>query len=97
MIQTLSLSELLKRTNNIYESIIIIAKRARQINEEQKKLLDTEINEEEPIDENYFEEDIDKIKLDRQKREPSTKPTTIALNEFLNGKLTFHYNQGTNK
>lgn len=95
MIQTLSLIELLKKTNNIYESIIIIAKRARQINEEQKKLVDTEINEDEPIDENYFEEDIDKIKLDRQKHEPSTKPTTVALNEFLSGKLTYHYNQGT--
>jgi DNA-directed RNA polymerase omega subunit len=95
MIQTLSLSELLKKTNNIYETIIIIAKRARQINEEQKKMLDTEINEEEPVDENYFEEDIDKIKLDRQKREPSTKPTTVALNEFLNGKLTYQYSPGT--
>ena len=42
MSSTISLSELEKLSGNLYEAIVVIAKRAKQINEEQKSLIDIE-------------------------------------------------------
>lgn len=87
MINTLSLNEIERFADNIYEAIIVLAKRARQINDEQKEVLrrdyedeyddyDEEINETEIIDTDY-------VKL--------PKPTSLALDEFLAGKIEYNY------
>ncbi|MDZ7262429.1 MAG: DNA-directed RNA polymerase subunit omega, partial [candidate division KSB1 bacterium] len=60
MASTLSLSELEKYAENIYEAIVVIAKRARQINDEQKRLLGMEVEPEENTTEEYEEEEVNK-------------------------------------
>lgn len=88
MINTLSLREIESHADNIYEAIIVLAKRARQINDEQKLLLqrETEYDNYDNYDEDGYDAvtpDIDYLKL--------PKPTTLALGELLSGKLKFSY------
>jgi len=90
-INPIDLREIDKKAANVYEAIIVTAKRARQINSENKiefnALLST-IPEATTDDEN---EDIDnpaqlKIALNMEQRE---KAHLQALNEFLDGKVDF--------
>jgi len=90
-INPIDLREIEKHASNVYEGIIVTAKRARQINSENKiefnALLST-IPEATTDDES---EDIDnpaqlKIALELEQR---NKPHLEALNEFLDGKIDF--------
>ena len=94
-INPIDLRDIDKRAGNVYEGIIVTAKRARQINSENKiefnALLST-IPESTTDDES---EDIDnpaqlKIALDLEKRK---KPHLQALNEFLEGEIEFEFKQ----
>lgn len=94
-INPIDLRDIDKRAGNVYEGIIVTAKRARQINSENKiefnALLST-IPESTTDDES---EDIDnpaqlKIALDLEKRK---KPHLQALNEFLEGQIEFEFKQ----
>ena len=75
--------------DNIYEAIIVVAKRARKVGEEQRKEIDKQIGaldlsestEEEPIEED--EEEPHYIRYE--------KPTMIAMKEMVNGKLKYNY------
>ena len=92
-INPIDLREIDQRAGNVYEGIIVSAKRARQINSENKiefnALLST-IPESTTDDES---EDIDnpaqlKIALELEQRK---KPHLQALNEFLDGKIDFEF------
>ena len=94
-INPIDLREIDKHASNVYEGIIVTAKKARQINAENKiefnALLST-IPESTTDDES---EDIDnpaqlKIALELEQRK---KPHLQALDEFLNGKVEFEYKQ----
>ena len=92
-INPIDLREVDKKASNVYEAIIAMAKRARQVNSENKiefnALLST-IPEATTDDES---EDIDnpaqlKIALEMEQRE---KPHLQAMNEFLDGNVKFEY------
>lgn len=86
MAETLPLDRLLERSDSLYEAIVVIAQRARQINEQQKRLLDKQVNDdEEDLDETLNTDIIEGqyLKL--------PKPTSIAMQEMLDGKLDFEY------
>ena len=92
-INPIDLREIDKRAGNVYEGIIVSAKKARQINSENKiefnALLST-IHESTTDDES---EDIDnpaqlKIALELEQRK---KPHLQALNEFLDGNIDFEF------
>lgn len=94
-INPIDLREIDEKAGNVYEAIIVTAKRARQLNSENKiefnALLST-IPEATTDDEN---EDIDnpaqlKIALEMEQRK---KPHLQALNEFLDGNVEFDYKQ----
>ncbi len=89
MIKTLPLAELDKFADNIYEAVVIVAKRARQINELQKRMLDSE-TESITSGDNYDDEGVSKDLVDRQYLK-LPKPTSIALQEMLEGKLSREY------
>ncbi len=85
MAETLSLESIEKNASNIYEAIVMIARRARQINELQKRILDDEaeaISQTEEFDDEGINADI----VERQFLK-LPKPTTIALQEMIDGKL----------
>ena len=92
-IKPIDLREIDEKAQNVYEAIIVSAKRARQVNDENKiefnALLST-IPETTTDDEN---EDIDnpaqlKISLDMENRD---KPHVQALDEFLDRKIEYKY------
>ncbi len=94
MITTLPLKEIEKHADNIYEAIIILAKRARQINNQQKQTLFQE-QEYEPYDD--FEEEDDEVNGSEINYVKFPKPTNIALEEFLSGQIEFKYIKSENE
>jgi DNA-directed RNA polymerase subunit K/omega len=89
MIRTLPLDNLDQYAENVYEAIIMIAKRARQINEMQKRVLDAEAASMTNSD-NYDDEGVSQDVVDRQYLK-LPKPTSVALQEMLDGKLSKDY------
>ncbi|MDZ7316724.1 MAG: DNA-directed RNA polymerase subunit omega [candidate division KSB1 bacterium] len=93
MTEAIPLEKLTEKCSSIYEAVVIIARRARQINEMQRRLIEQQVvtgsseakdsdeDEDMPLDRDYI--DGQYLKL--------PKPTTIALKEMLEGKLSFEY------
>ena len=80
----ISFKKLLKKTDDIYESVVVSSRRAKQILQERvlKQIIEenTELQEEEGI----LSEPVVREEIDFDKEE---KVTTIALDEYLEGKL----------
>lgn len=88
-IKPLEIEEIESKAGNIYEAIVISAKRARQINDEVKIEFNQKIQpimEKEEDDESIVSKDKMNISMDFEKRK---KPTDTALNELLTDELTF--------
>ncbi|SNT37667.1 DNA-directed RNA polymerase, subunit K/omega [Ekhidna lutea] len=82
--------DILEPTGNLYESLVIIAKRARQISANQKEELNAKLAEFASSVDNLEEifENREQIEISKfYERMP--KPTTSAIEEFLNGELNF--------
>lgn len=77
-------------TGNIYKSIAVIGKRARQISAQQKEELNSKLAEFASSVDNLEEifENREQIEISKfYERMP--KPSTVAIDEFAEGKLTF--------
>jgi DNA-directed RNA polymerase subunit K/omega len=85
---TRNMSELNDPTENIYESVAIIAKRANQISQEIKEELNSKIEEFATPSDNLEEvfENREQIELAKY-YENLPKPTLIATNEFLKDQI----------
>lgn len=77
-------------TGNIYESIMVIAKRANQINQELKEELNSKISEFSTSVDNLEEvfENREQIELARY-YESLPKPTLMAIWEWHNGRIYY--------
>jgi len=77
-------------TGNIYESVVVISKRARQIAVNLKEELNNKLAEFATTVDNLEEvfENREQIEISRY-YERMPKPTTTATEEFLEGKLTY--------
>jgi DNA-directed RNA polymerase subunit K/omega len=100
MVSTIPQDELQKHAANVYEAIVLIAKRARQINDEQKRLIDLETGYDEANEQvagDELDEEMDEIVEERAPENTKflrlPKPTTIALEELLSDKLEYRYSQ----
>lgn len=77
-------------SGNIYESIVVIGKRARQIAAQQKEELNSKLAEFASSVDNLEEifENREQIEISKfYERMP--KPSTVAVEEFLEGKISF--------
>jgi DNA-directed RNA polymerase subunit K/omega len=90
MIETVHINEVEQHSENIYEAIVVVAKRSRQINDEQKQLL---IHEQDEYDEDYdsYEEEETPEIIQEEDFIRLPKPPIVALGEFLDGKLEVFY------
>ncbi len=93
-IKPVDLKVLESKAENIYEAIVVMSKRARQINEENKlefnqriELIQTKTETDEEVDTNP---DQLKISLDFEKR---PKPTEVALDETMDNRVEFKYKE----
>ena len=96
-VKTLEIKEVEAKAANVYEAIVIMAKRARQINEETKfefqqrienlVALPTDADEE---DEQISNPDQLKVSLEFEKR---PKPTDEAIEELMSNQLEYRYKE----
>ena len=91
MSSTIPLDKLEDFSDNLYEAIVIIAKRAKQINEEQKSMLEIETDMEESMDSYDEDEEIEGQVDEEKKFIKLPKPTEIAIEEMLAGKIKWDY------
>lgn len=77
-------------TDNVYESLVIIAKRANQISNNLKEELNGKLSEFASSNDNLEEifENREQIEISKH-YERLPKPTLIAVDEFLNGKIYY--------
>ena len=84
-VKPISLRKVEEKANNIYEAVVVMAKRARQINQE--RFEDQIIEESEELEMDVLDELPDIKPEDYEEKE---KVTTEALYEFLEGKVHWH-------
>ena len=86
----LSTDSLSEKTGNIYTAVVIMSKRARQVNDEQKVIIDSE-KEVVPYAENKENEDFDEVEIDREallrSHRKFPKPVRVAIEEMTNNKI----------
>lgn len=87
---TRNMADFVTETGNIYESLAIIGKRANQISSDMKEELLKKLNEFSTATDNLEEqfENHEQIEISRY-YERLPKPTLIAAQEFLDGKIYF--------
>ena len=89
-IEPISFKKLLKKTDDIYESVAVVSKRAKQILQERvlKQIIEenTELSEEEGV----LSEPIHREDIDFDKEE---KVTSIALDEYLEGSVNWKHSE----
>ena len=89
-INTQNLDEIFEHTGNLYQSIVLISKRANQISSELKSELQFKLEDMRTISEEIEEitESREQIELSKQ-YEKLAHPTLIATKEFLDGKIEY--------
>ncbi|MCA9741766.1 MAG: DNA-directed RNA polymerase subunit omega [Deferribacteres bacterium] len=88
MVETIDLKKINEKADNIYEAIISIARRARQINDDQRVYYERETELEETTD--FDDDELEKINLD-DIGVNLPKPSKIALDEFMAEELNIEY------
>ncbi len=91
MIKTLPIHEFDDRADNIYEAIIVLSKRARQINDIQKQ----ELSQGRDYDDEYDDFGDDEIieEPGEIKYEKLPKPASVALEDFFGRKVRYEYRE----
>ncbi len=87
MIKTLSIREIEAKASNIYEAIIVLAKRARQINDEQKQFM----VQEQDYDDDFDDFDDFDVRISDEEIVRLPKPSTLSLGEFQKDDVRFDY------
>jgi DNA-directed RNA polymerase subunit K/omega len=92
-LQTIPFRKIEEHTEDIFEAVTVIAKRARQIIGDRYIIEEERRREEENLEEIGGEEDMAptydavEAEVDRETYEQKLKPTTMGLQEFLSGEL----------
>lgn len=89
-IKTVDIDTLAQMTGNMYETVAILAKRARQVAMHTKAELDEKLAYFEGFDQELedprFQEEQSRISLDYETRPEATE---VAINQFLNGEIYY--------
>lgn len=96
-IKTLEIRELEAKAANVYEAIVVMSKRARQVNEETKLEFSQRIENlvalpsaNDDMDEEVSNPDQLKVSLEFEAR---PKPTEEAIEELMNDQLEYRYKE----
>ncbi len=86
-LEPISIRDLEKKTEDVFEAVVVMTRRSKQILHQrlvEKALNDEEVGELSALDPIPEEKDIeDYVEVE--------KPTTIAINDFMSGKVKWHY------
>ena len=83
-LKPVSFSKMDEQTDDIYEAVVVMSQRSKQILRD--RLIETMLKEEEEKEMGVFDEIIDSDSVTFQEPE---KETTVAIDEFLKGKLSW--------
>ena len=83
-LKPVSFSKIDEQTDDIYEVVVVMSQRSKQIL--RNRLIETMLKEEEEKEMGVFDEIIDPDSVTFQETE---KETTVAIDEFLKGKLSW--------
>ncbi len=83
-LKPVSFSKMDEQTDDIYEAVVVMSQRSKQILRD--RLIETMLKEEEEKDMGVFDEIIDPDSVTFQETE---KETTVAIDEFLKGELSW--------
>ena len=83
-LKPVSFSKMDEQTDDIYEAVVVMAQRSKQILRD--RLIETMLAEEEEKEMGVFDEIIDP---DLVTFEETEKETTVAIDEFLKGELSW--------
>ncbi len=87
-----SLETILDQNPNIYSAVVVMARRARQITDQQKLLIDQDKTAI-PVPEAKESEDFDEVEIDREallkEHRKLPKPTRVAIEEMLQKKVQY--------
>jgi len=94
---TRDMIKLSEGTNNVYETVMVIAKRANQISQEMKQDLEKKLQEFASYNDNLEEvfENREQIEISRY-YEKLPKPTLIAMQEYMEENV-YHKNPAKDK
>ena len=84
-LKPVSFREIEEQTGDMYEAVVVMERRAKQILRD--RLVEKIIKEEESRDMGVFDEAPDEI--DPETYQEVEKVTTVAIEEFINGDLTW--------
>jgi len=89
---TRDIDKIASPTGNLYESVVVISKRARQISVNLKEELNNKLAEFATTVDNLEEvfENREQIEISKY-YERLPKPTSSAIEEFLEGKVTYRF------
>jgi len=89
-----NISNIIAKTNNLYEAVIVTARRARQINDQNKLEYNKEAGSLLPAPDDEFDDranpDLVKISLEFEKR---AKPSQAALNELIEKGIEYKFKE----
>ncbi len=91
MIKTLPIHEFDDMADNIYEAIIVLSKRARQINDLQKQELSRGREYDDEYDDFRDEEIIEDPSETKYEKLP--KPASVALRDFFARRIKYEYRE----
>lgn len=95
--KTVDLKEYEKDSSNIFESIVIMGKRARQINNEIKQEFNERVIDVVNKTDNLEEVDENKEQIELSKKfERIAKPSLISMKEFKEDKIYYRYTERNN-
>ena len=82
-LKPLSIQKMEDRTNDVYEAVVVMSKRAKQVlnNRIMEKMMDSAI---EDVEMGVYDQVVDENPEDYVESEIAT---TVAVNEFMDGKL----------
>jgi DNA-directed RNA polymerase subunit K/omega len=84
----LSVEDLAAKTGNIYQSVVVMSRRARQVTDEQKSIIDRD-REVVPAVEAKENEDFDEVEIDHEALMKNhikfPKPARVAIEEMAAG------------
>ena len=88
-LEPISIRQMEERTDDQYEAVVVMSKRAKQVlnNRIVEDLMSASVDE---VEMGVYDEVIEKNPEDYEEQE---KPTTVAVNEFMDGDLKWEENQ----
>ena len=88
-LEPLSIRQMESRTSDVYEAVVVMSKRAKQVLSN-RIIAEMMVSTTEEVEMGVYDEVIEKNPEDYEEQD---KATTVAVNEFIDGDLKWEENQ----